>query len=105
MLLLGGVLRDTSLHQLPYQGGRQGIGRLKTNGALAGVVTLEFVLVRFHRGAAHRVEGAVICGRTKRDKRFPVETEGGKLVADALFRSWGRSPDGLPQLLERHSLV
>jgi len=38
------VLRDPSLYQLPHQCGGQGTVHLETDGALAGVVGLEFVL-------------------------------------------------------------
>jgi len=59
MPLLGGVMSDSSLHQVPYEGGRQGIVRLKPNSApAAGVVTLEFVLVGPHDAE----EGAVVRG-------------------------------------------
>ena len=34
-----------------------------------------------------------------------LEPIGGKLVADALFSFWSCGADGLPQLLERASLV
>src|SRR5437867_6180221 len=75
---------------------------MKTKGAL-GVGILEFVLVGFHHGAW--VEGAVICGCAKPHQHFSVEAEGRELVADALFSSWSRSPDGLSQPLERGPLV
>jgi hypothetical protein len=43
-------------------------------------------------------------GRAKAHEH-PVETERGDLVADALFRLWRGSPDGLANFLERSSLV
>ena len=43
-----GALGYTAPHQLPHQGDRQGTVRSKADGALAGVVGLEVVLVRLH---------------------------------------------------------
>ena len=76
MPLLGGVLRDPGLHQLPYEGSRQWIVRLKTNCALAGVEGLEFVLVRSHGP----VDCAVIRGGAKTRDTFSVQSEGGELA-------------------------
>src|SRR5437867_11485256 len=98
------VLHDPSLHQLPHQGGRQGLVRLKADCALAGVVVLERVPVGFHCGRTHEVEGAVVGGRPEGHKH-PVKTEGGKPVADALFSLWRRGPDGASKFLQRRSLV
>src|SRR6266545_6230807 len=98
------VFRDPGLYQLPHEGGGQGIVRLKADGALAGVVVLELVLVRFHRGRTHGVKGAVFRGCAKGHKHS-VKTESGELVADALFGLRRCSPDGLSQFLKRGSLV
>src|SRR5262249_41106133 len=98
------VLRDPSFHQLPNKGGRQGVVRLKADGALAGVELLELVLMSFDRGGTHEVEGAVLRGRAETHKH-PVLTESGDLVADALFSLRRRRPDGLSEFLERGSLV
>ena len=47
----------------------------------------------------------MIRGCAKPHKQFSVETEGGELVADALFSSWSRGLDGRSQPFERGSLV
>src|SRR5207302_1969595 len=99
----GGVLGYSSLHQLPDQRSQERMVRLKTNGALAGVVILESVLQGFHHGAW--VEGEVIRGCAKPYEHLSVEAEGGELVADAPFRPWSRDPDALPQRFEGGSLV
>ena len=75
--------------------------RLKTNGALAGVVILELVHVGFHDGAW--IKGAVVRGCAKPEEHSSVETESGELVADALFGSRSCGPDRLSQPFERGS--
>src|SRR6266545_8305859 len=97
------VLRDPSLHQLPHKGNRQGLVRLKADGALAGVIVLELVLVGFHSGRTHEVEGAVVRGRAEGDEHS-VLTESGELIADALFSLRRCSPDSLSKFFERGSL-
>src|SRR5438093_10763604 len=87
------VLRDPSLYQLPHKGNRQGLVRLKADGALAGVIVLELVLVGFHRRRTHEVEGTVVRGRAEGYKHS-VLTESGELVADALFSLRRCGPDG-----------
>src|SRR5206468_11779727 len=78
--------------------------RLEANGALAGVVVLELVLVGFHRGRAHEVEGAVPRRRAEAHQHS-ILTVSGDLVADALFSLRRGRPDGSSQSLERGSLV
>ena len=77
---------------------------MKTDGALAGVVGLEFVLVSFH-GMSAWVEGAVARPRAKGHKQPSAKTEGRELVADALFSLGRRGLDGPSKFLKRSSLV
>src|SRR5258706_3643541 len=98
------VLFDPRVDQLPHEVDRQGLVGRDADGPLAGVVLLELFLVGFHRRTAHEVEGAVARGRAEAHEHS-VLTEGGELVADALLSLRRRSLDGLPQSLERGSLV
>src|SRR5437762_1006464 len=100
----GGVLRDPTFNQLPHQCGRQRAVRGKTNGALAGVVVLEFVLVGFHR-VSTGIEGTVVLGRAKGDQQSAAQTEAWNSVADALFRLGRRGLDDPAKLLKRRSLL
>src|SRR5207249_11937661 len=70
-----GVLGDPSIDELPHQRSGQRFVRLKTYGALAGLIALEFFLVSRDRRAAHRVERAMISARAEAGDRFAVEAE------------------------------
>src|SRR5262249_42734186 len=98
------ILCYAGLYQLPHEGGRQRFVRLEADGALAGVIVFELVLVGRHGGRTHEVEGAVVRGRAE-GHQHAVLAERGKLVADALFRLGRLGSDGLSKLLERGSLV
>src|SRR6266404_6833633 len=100
----GGVLRDPSLNQLPHQCGRQWTLRLKADGALAGVVVLEFVLVGFHRVNAG-IECAEFLSRAKGDQQSAAQREAWNSVADALFSLGRGGLDDLAKLLQRSSLL
>src|SRR5437899_976757 len=78
--------------------------RWKADGAFAGVVVLEFVLVGLRGGRTHEVKGAVVLGRAEADQH-PVLTESANPVADALLRLRRGSSDGPAQLLKRGALV
>src|SRR5262245_41361729 len=80
------VLRDPGFDQLPYQGRRQGLVRRKAYGPPAGVVALEVLLERCHRGGTHGVERAVGRPRAEGHQGLSVQPERGELVADALLR-------------------
>src|SRR5439155_19046133 len=65
------IFRDPSLYQLSHQGNRQGPVRLKGDGALAGVVVLEFVLVSFHYSCTFEVGCTAwnLCGTGSKSAR------------------------------------
>lgn len=77
---------------------------MKADGALAGLVGLEFVFVGFHGGSAG-VEGTVFRPRAKGHKQLSAKTEAWELVADALFSLGRRGLDGSSKLFERGSLL
>src|SRR5262245_58130526 len=77
---------------------------LKANGSLAGVVVLQLLLVHPH-GFGARVEGAMVRARAKGHEKPAVQTECGKLIADALFSLGGRSSYVPAELLEGGALV
>ena len=85
MLLLGGILGDPMPDQCAHKAGGQGPVRVKTNGALARLVALEFVLVSFRRRPAPWVECAVIGRCAEEREHLSFETEGRELLADALL--------------------
>ena len=68
---------------------------LEADCALAGVVGLEFLLVGFHGGRTHRIEGTVMLRRPEGDERTPVEAKGWETVAEALLRLRHEGADGL----------
>jgi hypothetical protein len=63
--LIGAFFREPRLYQLPNKGSRQGSVGLKADGALAGVVILKIVFVRFHSQTTHKVKSAVFRGGPK----------------------------------------
>src|SRR5262245_2078356 len=98
------VLHDPSLYQFSHKGGRQRLVCLKADGALAGVIVLELVLVGFHCGRTHQVERAVVRCRTE-GYEHSLLTESSEPVADALFSVRRGGPDSFSKFLECGSLV
>src|SRR5258707_1241279 len=100
----GRVLRDPTLYQLPHQGSRQRAVRRETDGASAGVVTFEFIVVGLQR-VCTRIEGAMFLGRAKRHQQFSAQTKAWNSVADAFFRLGRRGLDPFAQILKRSPLL
>jgi hypothetical protein len=71
----------------------------------ARVVVLELVLVGFHRGATHQVEGAMIRTCAKGNQWSSVQPKSSESVADTFFRLGNDGPDGLSQFLKRGPLI
>ena len=98
------ALRNPEPDQLPHQGGRQGIVRLKANRALARAVRLELSPVRPDRRRAG-IKGTVLRRRAKVHEQFPVQANRRDSVANALLRFGRRGLDRLAQLLKRRPLL
>src|SRR5205814_10234319 len=99
------ILRDPSLYQLPHQGGRQGIVRLKADRAFAGLEPFELLLECFHCRGIHGIERAVIRGRAEGDQRTPIQAKRSESVTDVFLRFWRDGADGSTKRLEGGPLM
>src|SRR5258706_6855248 len=102
-LFASGVFGEAGFYERSDEGGRERVVGVETDGAFAGVVVCEIVLVGFDGGAAHEVEGAVF-GRGAEGDEQAVVAEGGELVADAFFGFGGGGFYGVAEFLEGGAL-
>ena len=102
--LTSAILRDSRFDQFSNERGRQRFIGLEANCAFAGVVTLQFVLVRFDRCPAHEVKGAMVRGGAESDKHS-VLAKGAELIANAFLGLGSGGFDGLAEFFERGTFV
>lgn len=98
------VLGEAGFDEFADEGGGERFFGGEADGAFAGVVVFEFVLVSIDDRAAHEVEGAVVRGSAEADERA-VLPERGQPIADAFFGLRGSSVDGLAKLFEGGTFV
>src|SRR5436190_15626102 len=90
--LTSAILRHSRFDQFSDERGRQRFIGLEANCAFAGVVTLQFVLVRFDSCPAHEIKGAMARGGAESHKHS-VLAKGAELITYALFSPGGNGLD------------